>query len=226
MSESSSVFDPFAEDYDRWFDSPEGKVLFSAEVRAVRLIMKNIKKPFLEVGIGTGRFAEKLGIEFGIDPSAKALQLAESRGIKVRQAKGEKLPFKAESFGTVFLLFTLCFVEDPEKVLSEVKRVLNKGGGLIIGFINRETPWGQLYMKKKAEGHRIYKYASFYSIDEVAGLIENAGMTVQAYSSALCRAPSEMPRKEVVHIGLAEGAGFVCILARRVKETVKEWKGG
>ncbi|MCL4475960.1 MAG: class I SAM-dependent methyltransferase, partial [Nitrospirae bacterium] len=56
-------------------------------------------------------------------------------------------------------------MEDPEKVLSEAKRVLDKGGGLIIGFINRDSLWGQLYMKKKAEGHLIYRYARFYSVD-------------------------------------------------------------
>ncbi|MCL5061693.1 MAG: hypothetical protein M1443_00590 [Nitrospirae bacterium] len=46
-------------------------------------------------------------------------------------------------------------------------------------------------------------------------MTEKAGMVVHEYSSTLCQPPSETPHKEAVHKGLAEGAGFVCILARK-----------
>ncbi|MBI5213103.1 MAG: class I SAM-dependent methyltransferase [Nitrospirae bacterium] len=215
FSDVVNAFDLFAEEYDRWFDSPDGRILFKAEVEAVRVLMKNLEKPFLEVGVGTGRFAKELGIEFGIDSSHRALEIAERRGIKVKEAKGESLPFKDGSFGAVFLLFTICFVDDPEKIFLEAKRALKNGGGLIVGIINRESLWGELYMKKKSEGHPIYKHARFYSIDEVLKMLGETGMAVEAYSSTLCQSPSEKPYKEAVHKGLAEGAGFVCILARK-----------
>ncbi|MCL4475846.1 MAG: class I SAM-dependent methyltransferase [Nitrospirae bacterium] len=156
-----------------------------------------------------------MGIDFGIDPPHIMLERAMKRGINVKKAKGEELPFEDESFGAVFLLFTLCFVKNPPKVLSETKRVLSKGGGLIVGFINRDSLWGQLYMKKKAEGHLIYRYARFYSVDGVSTMLEKAAMKVEAYSSTLCQPPSENPYKEAVHHELVEGAGFVCILARK-----------
>jgi ubiquinone/menaquinone biosynthesis C-methylase UbiE len=212
----NTVFNLYAEDYDRWFDTPEGKVLFRMEVEAVRLLSRDIEKPSLEIGVGTGRFAKELGIDAGIDPSLKSLGIAKKRGIKVEKAKGEKLPFKDKSFGAVFILFTLCFVEDPVMVLSDAKRVLKTGGRLIVGIINRESPWGQLYLKKKAEGHPIYRYASFYNVYEIVKMIEEAGMAVEAYSSTLCQLPSEIPYKESVHNELIENAGFVCILARKI----------
>ncbi len=214
--DAADAFDLYAEDYDRWFDTPEGRVLFEIEVEAVRLLMKGLEKPFLEIGVGTGRFAKELGIDYGIDPSSRVLEIAERRGINVKEASGENLPFNDESFGGVFILFTLCFVENPERVLSEAKRVLKKGGGLIVGIINRESPWGQLYLKKRAEGHPIYKHARFYTVSEVVKMAEMSGMTVETYSSTLCQPPSETPHKEAVHKGLAEGAGFVCILARKL----------
>jgi SAM-dependent methyltransferase len=213
MSGAVEVFDLHAEDYDNWFDTPEGKVLFEMEVDAVRLLMKTLEKPFLEVGVGTGRFAKELGIEFGIDPSGRALEIAERRGIKVKEAKGESLPFKDGSFGAVFLLITLCFVGDPEKVLSEAKRVLKNGGGLIVGIINRESVWGELYMKKKSEGHPIYKHARFYSIDEMIEMVKKAGMVIAGYSSTLCQPLVEMSYE--VHGKLIKDAGFVCILANK-----------
>jgi len=212
----NTVFNLYAEDYDRWFDTPEGKVLFRMEVEAVRLLSRDIEKPSLEIGVGTGRFAKELGIDAGIDPSLKSLGIAKKRGIKVEKAKGEKLPFKDKSFGAVFILFTLCFVEDPVMVLSDAKRVLKTGGRLIVGIINRESPWGQLYLKKKAEGHPIYRYATFYNVYEIVKMIEEAGMAVEAYSSTLCQPPSEIPYEESVHNELIENAGFVCILARKI----------
>lgn len=211
----TSIFNLYAEDYDKWFDTPEGKMLFKMEVEAVRMLMKNIEKPFLEIGVGTGRFAKELGIDFGIDPSSKMLEIAKKQGIKVEKAKGENLPFRDESFGAEFILFTLCFVKDTEKVLSEAKRVLKQGGGLIVGIINRESLWGQLYMKKKAENHPIYKHARFYTIDEVEKMIKYVGMEVEAYSSTLYQTPSETLYKETLHNGFREGAGFVCILAKK-----------
>lgn len=209
------AFEQYAEDYDKWFDSHEGKIIFAMEVDAVRLLMKGLEKPSLEVGVGTGRFAKELGIDFGVDPSSKALEIAKKRSINVKKARGEKLPFKDESFGSLFILFTLCFVKDPEKVISEAKRVLRNGGGLIVGIINKESPWGELYMRKKAENHPIYTHAQFYSANEVSEMIENAGMSVEAYTSTLCRPPSERPYKESAHDKLIEGAGFVCMLARK-----------
>ena len=60
----TTIFNHYSEDedYDGWFDTPEGRVLFRMEVEAVRLLMKDIKRPFLEIGVGTGRFAKELGI--------------------------------------------------------------------------------------------------------------------------------------------------------------------
>jgi ubiquinone/menaquinone biosynthesis C-methylase UbiE len=222
MKEVVEAFDQHAEDYDKWFDTPEGKALFRMEVEAVRLLTRDIEKPSLEIGVGTGRFAKELGIDAGIDPSSKSLEIAKKSGIKVEKAKGEKLPFKDKSFGAVFILFTLCFVEDPVMVLSDAKRVLKTGGRLIVGIINRESPWGQLCLKKKAEGHPIYRYTTFYNVYEIVKMIEEAGMAVEAYSSTLCQPPSEIPYEEPARNELIKNAGFVCILARKIHSEVDD----
>lgn len=41
---------------------------------------------------------------------------------------GERLPFADASFDTVVTCLTLCSVDDPPKVLAEIKRVLKPGG--------------------------------------------------------------------------------------------------
>lgn len=215
MRDVVNAFDQYAEDYDRWFDTEEGSVLFGMEIEAVRTLMKDLEHPFLEIGVGSGRFAKELGIDFGIDLSSRLLEIAKSRGINVKKARGEKLPFGNESFGGVFILFTLCYVENPAMVISESKRVLKKGGGLIIGIINSKSLWGELYMKKKEEGHPIYRHARFYSIDEAIKMVEKEDMEIERYSSTLCQPPSEKPYKEPIHHQIIEGAGFVCIFAKK-----------
>jgi SAM-dependent methyltransferase len=47
----AEVFDREAVRYDAWFDSPEGRALFQSEVEAVRLLLKDLPGPVLEVGV-------------------------------------------------------------------------------------------------------------------------------------------------------------------------------
>jgi SAM-dependent methyltransferase len=211
----AEAFSLYAEDYDRWFDDPKGRMLFELEVKAIRLLMKDISPPFLEIGVGSGRFAAALGIRYGVEPAEALLEMAKKRGIKVEKAFGENLPFPNGIFGGVFILFTLCFVKEPPIVLSEAKRVLRNGGKLILGIINRESPWGKLYQTKAAEGHPIYRHARFYNPKEVVALLQAAKLTVEAFSSTLCQPPSENLLEEPAHDRLIEDAGFVCIRARK-----------
>ncbi len=215
ISAAVEAFSLHAEEYDHWFDDPRGRILFDAEVKAIRLLMKNLSPPFLEIGVGSGRFAKALGIRYGIDPSDALLGKARKRGVRAEKAFGEDMPFPDGIFGGVFILFTLCFVATPMPVLTEAIRVLKKGGGMILGIIDRESPWGKLYLARKAEGHPLYQYANFFSIAEIAEMIHAQGLAIEGYSSTLCNLPEEKVREEVVSKGLAEGAGFVCILAKK-----------
>ncbi|MDH3394179.1 MAG: class I SAM-dependent methyltransferase, partial [Desulfobulbaceae bacterium] len=113
---NSEVFDQRAEEYDRWFD--EG-VLFNIERDALLDITTPLTGPKVEVGVGPGRFAAALGVDFGIDPAMAPLKLAADRGIRPCRGIGEALPLSESSCGAVFLLFTLCFLENPHKTIHE-----------------------------------------------------------------------------------------------------------
>lgn len=209
------AFDDYASNYDQWFDTPEGKALFISEVKAVSLLTKGLEHPFLEIGVGTGRFAKELGINFGIDPSVNTLRMAATRGIKTKQAEGEALPFPDDLFGAVFIIFTLCFVKDPAKVIAEAKRVLRQQGHLIMGIINKESPWGRLYMQKRDSGHPLYSVARFYDVGEITGMLTTAGFIVEAHSSTLCHPPSVQIPAEEAHTGFIKKAGFICIRSKK-----------
>ena len=83
-----SPFDDLASEYDTWFDK-DGSLIFFIEVQAFKTLLSSLPKPWLEIGVGSGRFAQALGIETGIDPSIKLVQLARSRGVKAFQGRGE-----------------------------------------------------------------------------------------------------------------------------------------
>ncbi|MFP3985582.1 MAG: methyltransferase domain-containing protein, partial [Candidatus Bathyarchaeia archaeon] len=100
------IFDTFAERYDRWFDKPFGKSAFNLEKACIAPLCRDLEPHLLEIGVGTGRFAEALKIEYGVDISASVLGFAKRRKINVIKGIGEKLPFPDKSFGAVFIIVT------------------------------------------------------------------------------------------------------------------------
>ena len=207
-----SPFDKLASEYDAWFDE-DGKLIFFIEAQAFRTLLPDLPKPWLEIGIGSGRFAQALGIETGIDPSTKLVEMARSRGINAFTSCGEQRLFDEESFGTVFLIVTLCFVDSPLTILKEANRILTPDGKIVLGLVLKESPWGQFYQQKKAEGHRFYRYATFYSCDEMVKLLVQAGFVTEKIISTLFQKPENVQHVEDQKEGYFPDAGFTIIVA-------------
>ncbi len=207
-----SPFDDLALEYDAWFDR-EGSLIFFIEVQAFKSLLPSLPKPWLEIGVGSGRFAQALGIETGLDPSFKLLHMASERGINAFLGRGEQELFDEESLGTVFLIVTLCFLDSPLDVLIEAKRILIPGGKLVLGLVLKESPWGKFYQQKKKQGHRFYKYATFYNCDEVVRLIVQAGFVTGNIVSTLFQKPGEVQHLEESREGYFPDAGFTIIEA-------------
>ncbi len=212
VSLEASPFEHLASDYDAWFDG-EGKLIFAIEVQAFQEVLPFLSKPWLEVGVGSGRFAQTLGIETGVDPSIKLLDMARGRGIMVFLGRGEQEPFVAESFGTVFFIVTLCFVDSPLAVLREAYRILQPEGKVVLGLVLAESPWGRFYESKKKQGHHFYQQATFYRYDEVVGLLGQAGFTVEKVMATLFQKPSEVEYMELPREDFSPDAGFTVIMA-------------
>lgn len=210
-----SPFDQLAQEYDAWFDK-EGRLIFETELLAFKKLLPLLPKPWLEIGVGSGRFAQALGIEVGIDPSQKLLEIAKTRGIEVYQAKGEDSFFKEESFGTVFLIVTLCFVDSPLAVLRETYRILSPDGKIILGLVLKDSPWGKLYITKKNEGHRFYRYANFYSFEEIEDFLSASGFRIEKVISTLFQEPNNVREIELPRDGFFRSAGFTVILGSKV----------
>ena len=73
----------------------------------------------------------------GIDPHdgmlATAREAAAKKGwaVDMRQGVGEAIPFGDNLFDTAVCTFTLCSVQEPARVLSEMRRILRPGGQVL-----------------------------------------------------------------------------------------------
>jgi ubiquinone/menaquinone biosynthesis C-methylase UbiE len=207
-----NIFDTYTKEYDLWYE--ENRFVYLSELEVLKKVVPR-KGKGLEIGVGTGRFAQPLGVSYGIDPSEKMLEIARRRGIKTFVGKGENLPFDDDEFDFVLIVITICFVDNPEQVISESRRVLKDDGRLIIGIVDKDSHLGKFYLEKKKEGHRFYKEANFFSAKEIMELLKKYNfkkiVTFQTIFQPLERIKQiERPRK-----GFGEG-GFVVICGRKI----------
>jgi len=207
-------FNELASEYDAWFDA-EGKLIFDIEVQAFQEVLASLPEPWLEIGVGSGRFARALGINTGVEPSIKLVDLSRKRGITTYWGRGEQRLFEENSFGTVFLITTLCFLRSPLKVLKEAYRILQPGGKIVLGVVLKDSPWGKYYQQKKIEEHPFYKEANFYHCNEVTRLTIQARFNGERIISSLFQQPGEVTHMEYPKEGLYLDAGFVIIVAEK-----------
>ena len=208
-----AVFEKHADAYDAWYDKLRGQRLFRTEVACLKAVLNpEMPRPWLEVGVGTGRFAVALGIEQGVDCAAAPLRMAEARGVCVSQGMAESLPYDDGLFGAVFMIVTLCFVDDPLMTVREAARVLRPGGSLVVGFVPGDSAWGQAYLKQASEGHIFYTIASFFAVDDVRRFAGKAGLSETGVAGCM----QEAPEQDVDHYapprsGVTNGMGFVAM---------------
>jgi SAM-dependent methyltransferase len=112
----------------------------------------------LEVGCGMGNFAERLVRQtsaevVATDLSPRMVELTRERGLDARVADVQELPFDDGEFDCAVANAMLYHVEDLDRALSELARVLEPGGKLVavtIGEAHMAEVW-RLVGYQKAE---------------------------------------------------------------------------
>ncbi len=133
-----------------------------------RSLLAEARGRVLEIGAGTGlnlpHYTSEVEELILAEPDPHMAKLLRDRlqdepvaagRVKVIEASAEDLPFDDDSFDTVVSTLVLCTVEDEERSLAEIRRVLVEGGALL--FIEHvrshsrrlarfqdliERPWG------------------------------------------------------------------------------------
>jgi SAM-dependent methyltransferase len=167
------VFDTHAREYDRWYD--DQRAIYRQELQLIRKYGRAAGAD-LELGVGTGRFAAPLGIRLGLDPSLPMLRMARARGVEAIRGIAETLPFRNQSMGSVLIMTSLCYFDDPLQALREVSRVLAPGGRVIIGFLGRGGKIAERYRNTREKG-TFLAHATFYTPGEVISMLARAGFS-------------------------------------------------
>jgi SAM-dependent methyltransferase len=209
-------FESHTRRYERWFAQHEAAYL--SELRVLRQLLPDPGLA-LEIGVGTGRFAEPLGVAVGIDPSLRMLEHARQRGIGVACAIAEALPFRQGVFDHALIVTTICFVDDARAMLAEACRVLKPDGALVIGFIDRTSRLGRHYESHRRE-NVFYRDAVFFSADEVDRLLSETGFGERTWRQTLTRPLAETVEVEPSRPGFGDAA-FVAV--RAIKHIGRSW---
>jgi ubiquinone/menaquinone biosynthesis C-methylase UbiE len=206
----SKPFDKYTSEYDSWFE--ENRMAYESELKAVKHFLPKSGEG-IEIGVGSGRFAGPLGIKHGLEPSANMRAVAKKRGIDAVEGIAEKLPFDGNQFDFALMVTVVCFLDNVRAAFTEAYRILKDEGILIIAFIDRESPLGRMYEKHKSK-NEFYKYASFYSSEEIKKLLAESGFKNPQFIQTIFNNPSEIIELEDIRPGYGHG-GFVVVRATK-----------
>lgn len=140
----------------------------------------------LDLGCGTGELLLKLSDRYpeanlyGIDPVTEMLDISRSKlkgSVNLKSGWSDNLPFPDGYFETAIICSVFHFIDEPEKSLCEINRILKENGKLIItdwcgDFIT--TRLVTYYLKAINKAH-----FKTYSLNELSELLtENRFSTV------------------------------------------------
>ena len=117
------------------------KYWHSKRFNELKKVIKPVKGNLLDIGCHGGTFTQIILTQakpkqiYGIDVSPSAIEYIKKKipDGHFEVARAEKLPFKDQFFEAVYCLEVLEHVDDPIASISEIKRVLQKGGiGVIL----------------------------------------------------------------------------------------------
>jgi len=203
-------FERYISEYEDWFE--KNHFVYISELQAVKMLLPENRKG-IEIGVGTGRFAAPLEIKLGLEPSTKMRKIAEKRGSKVIEGVAENLPLADALFDFALMVTTICFLDDIDAAFRETDRVLKNTGRFIIGFIDRDSLLGRLYEKNK-KNNKFYRFATFYSVDEVIAHLKRAGFEHFRIVQTIFHPLDEIRGMETVINGYGQGL-FVVISAEK-----------
>jgi SAM-dependent methyltransferase len=206
----TAPFDNFPDEYDNWF--VRNKYAFQSELNAIKSVMP-VKGKGIEIGVGSGIFAEPLGISEGIEPSWAMRENAKQRNIRAIDAVAENLPYSDKTIDFALMVTTICFVDDIYKSFEEVNRILVDTGRFIIGFVDKNSPIGKFYLEHKDESI-FYKDAEFYGTEDLYEILNNTGFEVENTFQTVFGEIDKIKKVQDVLEGYGQGS-FIVIKAKK-----------
>ena len=171
------LFDTWTEKYDNWFETPVGQYVKQYEL-ALLLEMLNPQPGDLifDAGCGTGVFTRNVinrgskvvGMDLSVPMVAKGHLSMEGPSFSGVCGDMCALPFTDNSFDRVFSMTAIEFIPDAAQAISELSRVVKKGGPIVVTTLNSLSPWAKRRTQKAEEGHTLFQNIIFRSPADMA----------------------------------------------------------
>lgn len=198
-------FEEHLETYEAWFE--QHHLVYMAEIQAIRELLPDTTNG-VEIGAGSGLFANPLSVPFGVEPSAVMRARAKQRSIKVISGTAEALPLRDAWFDFALMVTTVCFLDDIDQAFREAYRILKPDGSFIVAFVDAESPLGQQYQQHKNE-NVFYREANFVSAPQVTDHMERAGFAHLTWKQTIFEPLDTIEEIEMTKDGVGEGSFVV-----------------
>jgi ubiquinone/menaquinone biosynthesis C-methylase UbiE len=206
------IFEKNVEEYEKWYE--DYSEVYQSELAAIKeqllKLPENIRG--IEVGLGTGRFAQPLGIKEGVEPSEAMAEKAIKRGIEIIDGVAENLPYGDMQFDFV-LFVTICHLDNMKYALAEAHRVLKPKGSILIGFLDKEQSVAKQYLEKRQQS-TFFANANFYTVDRIKFLLKETRFKDLEFNQTLFDDLDDIKEIQMPKQGFGEGS-FVVVKATK-----------
>jgi SAM-dependent methyltransferase len=171
--------------YDTWYERPFGRYADRLEKNLISKLLPEVNRKLIsDVGCGTGKYSIMLAMMgayvVGVDSQLPMVAVAKERSKKLRLdlevllSDAGNLPFRASVFDLSVSILALCFMRLPRYAVEEMRRTTKQSGRLIVGTLNKWSPYG---LDKKIRSLFIessYRHAIFHTPFELMRIVDAA----------------------------------------------------
>jgi len=185
----AEIFDYWPEQYDRWFETPIGRLTKDCEGKLIfSLLRPGLEELILDAGCGTGVFtadileagASVVGAELSRPMLLRAVSKQMGSPFSAVQGDMRSLPFSDASFDKSVSITAIEFIEDAKGAVGEMFRVTRPGGTIVVATLNSLSPWARRRTEAGKRGHPVFKHVLFRSPQEIAALAPVEGIVQTA----------------------------------------------
>jgi ubiquinone/menaquinone biosynthesis C-methylase UbiE len=180
MAEILDLFAEWPEKYEKWFETPIGKLVREYESRLLlEMVNPGPGEKILDVGCGTGIFTADLlaagsrvtGLELSFPMLLHAGKKAAGLPFHMVQGDMRRLPFADGIFDKTVSVTAIEFLDkDAREAVAGMFRVTRPGGLVVVASLNSLSPWAARRTAAAKQGHSLFAHARFRSPAEMRDL--------------------------------------------------------
>ncbi len=216
LMDSAQPTEKLSASYARWRSKRLGQITDAIERQLLFEMLGPVAgKTLLDVGCGDGALAADLvqrgAIVTALDADVAMIAAARRRSaltstpMELIVGQAEKLPFDNDTFDRVAAVTLLCFVDDAQKAIAEMARVLRPGGRLVIGELGYWSLWAVQRRIRGWLGNPIWQNTTFWTARELRYFVQAAGLTGITIRGAIHYPPFALAARLLTPVDLCIG---------------------